>query len=228
MTPVLLFDFDSTLIRDEGLDTLYLRSLEGAPDRDERTRAFQELTDRGMAGELPFEDALARRLELLVADRSLVEAVGAELASRLSPSVLRHRSFFQERGGGTGAGGIHVLSGGFRELIEPAAAELGIVPSRVHAHRFRYGVGGQILGLDPETALARGGKPQAVRDLGLDPSRTWVVGDGATDLELRELGLVSSFIAFVENRSRAEVVARADRVVGSMEELLELLEKAAS
>lgn len=227
MPPVLLFDFDSTLIQDEGLDVLYLRTVEEAPDREERVRAFQALTDRGMAGELPFEDALGRRLELLEADRTMVEALGTELAGRLSPSVRRHRGFFQERAGASMPEGIHVLSGGFRELIEPAAAELGIPPPRIHAHRFRYGPGGRILGLDPATPLARGGKPQAVRELGLDPSRTWVIGDGATDLELRELGLACRFIAYVENRARAGVVAQADRVVASMDELLELLQEAA-
>lgn len=218
MIPVLLFDFDSTLIQDEGLDVLFQRSLLGAPDRDERVRAFQKLTDQGMAGELGFEDSLARRLALLVANRALVEEVGAKLATRLTPSVRRHRSFFRKR---AESEGIHVLSGGFRELIEPAAAALGIPPSRIHAHRFRYAADGAVLGMDPETPLARGGKPLAVRELGLDPAGTWIVGDGATDLEVRELGLASGFVAFVENRSRPSVTARADRVVHSMDELLE-------
>jgi D-3-phosphoglycerate dehydrogenase / 2-oxoglutarate reductase len=220
MVPVLLFDFDSTLIQDEGLDILFQRSLKDAPDREERVRAFQELTDRGMAGDLGFEDSLARRLELLAAHRSLVEEVGAELAFRLTPSVERHRGFFRER---AESQGIHVLSGGFRELIEPAATALGIPLSRIHAHRFRYAADGAVLGLDPETPLARGGKPLAVREMGLDPAGTWMVGDGATDLEVRELGLVSTFVAFAENRARSSVTSRADQVVHSMEELLEFI-----
>jgi D-3-phosphoglycerate dehydrogenase / 2-oxoglutarate reductase len=142
------------------------------------------------------------------------------LAFRLTPSVERHRGFFRER---AESQGIHVLSGGFRELIEPAATALGIPSSRIHAHRFRYTAEGAVVGLDPETPLARGGKPFALREMGLDPAETWMVGDGATDLEVRELGLVSTFVAFTENRARPSVTSRADQVVHSMEELLAFL-----
>jgi hypothetical protein len=51
-----------------------------------------------------------------------------------------------------------------------------------------------------------------------------MVGDGATDLELRTLGLVDRFIAFTENRHREPVVAKADAVARSMDELLDLLD----
>jgi hypothetical protein len=51
-----------------------------------------------------------------------------------------------------------------------------------------------------------------------------MIGDGATDLEVRTLGLVDRFVAFTENRYRDPVVSRADAVVGSMDELFELLE----
>jgi D-3-phosphoglycerate dehydrogenase / 2-oxoglutarate reductase len=220
MAPILLFDFDSTLIQDEGLDALFERSLSEAPDRDDRVRAFQEITDLGMSGELGFAESLERRLALLRTHRNVVLEVARELVERLTPSVERHRSFFQNWRDGEG---VHVLSGGFRELIEPTAERLGIPAHRIHAHRFRYGTEGEVLGADPETALARGGKLEAVRELGLDPSDVWMVGDGATDLEVRLAGLASTFVAFVENRARPSVVSQADRVVHSMEELLELL-----
>jgi len=220
MTPILLFDFDSTLIQDEGLDALFERTLSAAPDREARVRAFQEITDLGMSGELGFSESLERRLELLRAHRDLVLEVGRGLVDRLTPSVLRQRDFFRRWGGGEG---VHVLSGGFHELIEPTADLLGIPPYRIHAHRFRYGPQGEVLGADPETVLARGGKLQAVRELGLDPEDVWMIGDGATDLEVRMAGLASTFVAFVENRTRPSVVSQADRVVHSMEELLDLL-----
>jgi hypothetical protein len=53
-----------------------------------------------------------------------------------------------------------------------------------------------------------------------------VIGDGATDLELRTLGLVDRFVAFTENRSREPVVTQADAEARSMEDLLTLLERA--
>jgi D-3-phosphoglycerate dehydrogenase / 2-oxoglutarate reductase len=223
MLPVLLFDFDSTLVLDEGLDALHRRSVAGAPGGGERRRRFEALTDRGMAGELPFHEALAARMELLEADRAMVEEVARALSDRVTPSVARNRDFFRRY-----AGGIHVLSGGFLELILPTARFLGLSGNRVHAHRFRYDEEGRVIGVDPETPLARGGKPEALRRLGLAPEAIWMIGDGATDLELRELGLVSTFVAFVENRHRPTVASRADRVVASMEELLSLLPSTAA
>jgi D-3-phosphoglycerate dehydrogenase / 2-oxoglutarate reductase len=217
--PTLIFDFDSTLIRSEGLDRLFDRSLEGVPDRERRLREFEAITDLGMVGELPFHLSLERRLGLLRAERQLVLEVAEELARDLSPSVIRNAPFFQ---GGTHP--IFIISGGFVELIEPAARILGIPEDRIGANRFRFDAMGRLVGMDPDTLLARGGKAAALAGWGLTTREVWVVGDGATDLELRDLGLAHRFVAFTENRRREPVVSRADHVVGNMEELLELLE----
>lgn len=217
--PTLIFDFDSTLVRSEGLDKLFDRSLEGVPDRARRLREFETITDLGMAGELPFQLSLERRLALLEADRALIMAVAEELARDLSPSVGRNAPFFR-----CGNRPIFIVSGGFHELIEPAARILGIPPQRIGANRFRFDEAGRMTGMDPDTPLARGGKAAALAGWDLKPEEVWVVGDGATDLELRDLGLASRFVAFTENRRREPVVSRSDHVVANMEELLDLLE----
>ena len=216
--PVLIFDFDSTLVRDEGLDELFRHSLEGVPDGEARMEEFRAITDQGMEGGLGYGESLRRRMGLLRAHRSQVEATAGALAERLSPSVLRNVDFFRE-----GAGGIHVVSGGFSELIFPAAERLGISPMQVHAQHFRFNPEGWVVGIDPTTPLARGGKAAAVAALELDPLDTWIVGDGATDLEIRELGLAGTFVVYTENRTRKVVVEAADHVASSMEELLVLL-----
>lgn len=216
--PILVFDFDSTLIREEGLDELFGRSIRDAADREARLAEFRAVTDRGMAGELPFQESLGQRMALLEADRAMVESVAEALADDLTPSIRRHASFFRrhrER--------IYVVSGGFVELIEPSARRLGIGPDRIGANRFLFDASGRIRGVDPDTPLARGGKAEALGAWGLDPDRVWVVGDGATDLELRDAGLAGRFVAFVENRRREPVVRRADHVAASMDELLTLL-----
>lgn len=218
---VLIFDFDSTLVQDEGLDELFLHSLDGRADRDERMEAFREITDRGMDGALAYGESLRLRMEVLEANRTHVAVTGERLASRLSPSVERHRSFFSSSGHE-----VHIVSGGFEELIEPAARRLGIPVDRIHAQRFLFDAKGEIRGIDPSTPLARGGKVGAVQALGLDPVRVWIVGDGATDMELRDRGVAGTFVAFTENRTREPVVRGADRVVTSMDELLQLLDGA--
>lgn len=215
--PVLVFDFDSTLVQDEGLDELFLRSLEGAVDADGRAAAFRAVTDRGMDGGLPYAESLRLRMEVLRAGAEQVEETARHLASRITPSVERNRAFFQDPGQR-----IHVVSGGFEELILPTAAWLGIPPHRVHAQRFRL-EDGTIVGIDPDTAMARGGKLEAVRLLQVPPEDLWIVGDGATDLEIRDQGYAGTFVAFTENRHREPVVSAADHEASSMDDLLHLL-----
>lgn len=215
----LVFDFDSTLVSVEGLDELFARTLDGAPDREERIAAFREVTDRGMAGEIAADESLRRRIAILNADRSLVDDVGREISGKLTPSVERNLPFFRDN-----ADRILVLSGGFEELILPTMGRMGLPPSQLQAHRFRFSPEGKVEGIDPETALATGGKPEALRRLGRQVDPIWAIGDGATDLELKLVGLADRFVAFTENRHRDPVVARADSVARSMDELIELLE----
>jgi D-3-phosphoglycerate dehydrogenase len=219
--PVLVFDFDSTLVSVEGLDELFARTLTGAAGHGERLAAFREITDLGMAGLLTAEESLARRLAVLDADRGQVESVGEAIRSFVTPSVARHRSFFKRN-----RDRIYVLSGGFEELIRPTLEDLEIPTERLLAHRFLYDEQSRVVGLDPDTAVARGGKPEAVRTVPRTGGPIWAIGDGATDLELRTLGLVDRFVAFTENRSREPVVAKADAEARSMDDLLTLLESA--
>ncbi len=211
--PSLVFDFDSTLVTVEGADELFARTVQDAPDHEARVARFRRITDRGMAGEISYRESLEARVALLEATREQVEAVAREMPRWISPSVLRLRDRLAAN-----AHRIWIVSGGFEELIHPVARELGLEMSRIRAHRFRWTPEGRLAGLDPETAMARGGKPEALRELS-PPDPIWVVGDGATDLELRELGLAERFYAFVENRTRAPVVRRADGTLPSLEGL---------
>ncbi|MEX1257696.1 MAG: HAD-IB family phosphatase [Gemmatimonadota bacterium] len=216
----LVFDFDSTLVSVEGLDELFARSLDGAPDREARVAAFREITDLGMAGAISAEESLERRLGVLAADRGLVRTVGEEIREHISPSVARNLAFFREN-----LSRVGVVSGGFEELILPTLERMGLSPSGLHAHRFRYDESGRVLGLDPDTVIAKGGKPAAVERFREKERSVWMIGDGATDLEVRERGLADGFIAYTENRHRDPVVAKADFVAKSMDELIALLEK---
>jgi D-3-phosphoglycerate dehydrogenase / 2-oxoglutarate reductase len=211
--PSLLFDFDSTLVQVEGADELFAETLANAPDRDGRLARFREITDQGMAGEIPYEQSLRLRVGLLRASRADVARVGEALVDELTPSVHRNRDWIVRN-----RSRIWIVSGGFHELIAPVATELGIAPARILAHRFRWSAEGFTVGVDPGTALARGGKPAAVREAGI-PAPIWVIGDGATDLELREVGLATHFFAFVENRRRSAVVEAADGVLERLEDL---------
>ncbi len=217
--PSLVFDFDSTLVTVEGADELFRHSLESSPnvkaahDSDARLARFRELTDLGMAGTISYEESFAARMALLDLSFREVEQVAESLLEHLTPSVRRCREHFR-----THADRSWIVSGGFEELIRPVADWLGIDRSRIRAHRLRFDAEDRLAGVDPTTPIARGGKPEAMRELDL-PRPVWVIGDGATDLELRELGLAERFFAFTENRARPSVTARADHTLHSIEDL---------
>ena len=215
--PNLVFDFDSTLVTVEGADELFRHSLEHSQEapaeQRQRMSRFQELTDRGMAGEISYEESFAARMALLDLSIEEVRQVAESLVGHLTPSVRRCRAEFRAH-----ADRIWIVSGGFEELIVPVADWLGIERARIRAHRLRFDPAGRLEGVDPGTAMARGGKPRALRELDLS-GPVWVIGDGATDLELREEGLAHRFFAFVENRSRPAVVAGADHALQTIEDI---------
>jgi D-3-phosphoglycerate dehydrogenase len=213
--PYLVFDFDSTFTQVEGLDELAAIALQGQPDQAERVAAIKALTDRGMAGEIGFQESLAQRLALLGAHQRHLAPLVAHLQTKVSESIRRNGDFFRQH-----AARIYVVSSGFREFIEPVVAEFGIGASHVLANTFTFDAEGNITGCDPDNVLSRdGGKIQQLRDLQLD-GPVYVLGDGYTDYQIREAGLAKRFYAYTENVSRPSVVAHADEVLPTFDEFL--------
>jgi D-3-phosphoglycerate dehydrogenase len=210
-----VFDFDSTLVRIETLEALADIALAGAPDAAAIRAEVAALTDQAMTGDLPFGEALRRRLALLPLTRAHV----AELADRIldegTPSVRRNLRFFREN-----AGRIVILSGGFREIIAPLAAHLRIPPERVLCNDLVYDADDRVAGVDAVNPLSQaGGKPVVIRALGL-PGPVVMVGDGWTDAEVKLAGAADRFHAFTEIVRRETVVAAADVEAPSMDEFL--------
>jgi D-3-phosphoglycerate dehydrogenase len=215
LLPYLVFDFDSTFTQVEGLDELADIALAGQPDRAERVAQIKALTDRGMAGEIGFQESLSQRLALLGANRRHLAPLVAHLQTKVSESIRRNGDFFRQH-----AERIYVVSSGFREFIEPVVAEFGIPASHVLANTFTFDPEGNITGCDPANVLSRdGGKIRQLVLLDLD-GPVYVLGDGYTDYQIREAGLAHRFYAYTENVSRPSVVAHADEVLPTFDEFL--------
>ncbi|HET7674450.1 MAG TPA: phosphoglycerate dehydrogenase, partial [Gammaproteobacteria bacterium] len=115
---------------------------------------------------------------------------------------------------------IYVLSSGFREVIDPVIAELGLSPERLRANTFTFDGDGNITGFDGTNVLANeNGKELAVRELNLE-GRVIMIGDGWTDYRVCTAGLAERFYAFTETVSRTRVVEAADRVAPNLDEIL--------
>ncbi len=210
-----VFDFDSTLVRIESLEALAGLALDGVEDAGAIREEVSRLTDAAMAGEIGFGEALRRRLALLPLHRRHVEALADRVADELAPSVQRNLAFFRER-----ADRIVIVSGGFREIVAPVAALIGVAGDRVLANDLLYDAAGRVTGVDSANPLAEAdGKARAIEALSLPRPRI-MVGDGWTDAEVRQAGAADRFYAFTEVVRRGPVVEAADAEVASIDELL--------
>ena len=213
--PTFVFDFDSTLVRIETLEALADLALAGVAGAVATRAEIGRLTDQAMAGEIGFGDALRRRLALLPLTRDHVEALADRILDEGTPSVRRNLRFFQDN-----ADRIVILSGGFREIIAPVAARLGVPAERVLCNDLTYDGGGRVTGVDDANPLAHAdGKSKALASLNLTRPIV-MVGDGWTDAEVRLAGAADRFYAFTEIVRREPVVTAADAEVRSMDELL--------
>ena len=210
-----VIDFDSTFTQVEALDVLGEISLENHVDKKERLEELQELTDRGMGGDLAFRDSLKLRLDLLNANKSHLAPLIDVLKGKISTSFVRNEAFFEEN-----SDDIYIISNGFKEFIVPIVQELGIKEEHVFANTFKFDEDGKITGFDTDNVLSsNNGKVEQLKSLDLKGD-VYVIGDGYTDYEIKAAGLANKFYAFTENVERDKVTEKADHITPSLDEFL--------
>ncbi|CAM6084635.1 unnamed protein product [Calypogeia fissa] len=205
------FDVDSTVCEDEGIDEL--AAFCGAGE------AVAAWTARAMGGAVPFEVALASRLDLFKPSKSTLASFLANRPPRLSPGIVDLVSKLQNRGTV-----VYLVSGGFRQMIEPAAALLQIPKERIYANNLLFKEDGEFAGFDPNEPTSRsGGKAKVIEKVKQECGyKTLVmIGDGATDLEAKRPGGADAFVCYGGVVARPQVVAGADWFVTSFADLID-------
>ncbi|AYG95310.1 phosphoglycerate dehydrogenase [Brevundimonas naejangsanensis] len=219
ISPIFIFDFDSTLVRIETLEALADLALRDAPDAAERKARIAALTDDAMNGRIDFGSALKQRLDLLALRREHVEALADRILDEATVSVRRNVDFFQRD-----AERIYIMSGGFREVIAPLAERLGVAADHVLANDLIYDDEGRVTGVDEANPLSRdNGKPEVIKALNLAETLggpVVMVGDGWTDAEVKLKGAADRFYAFTEIERRPKVMEVADAIAASLDEVL--------
>lgn len=215
MKPTLILDFDSTIVSVESLDLLAEISLNKHPEKRERQAKIEELTKLGMEGKLDFRESLTQRLQLLDANRDHLNLLIKKLLKSISPSFQSHKKQIQKS-----ADRLYVITGGFREFVEPVLEYLKIPSDHLFANTFRFDAEGKIIGFDESNPLSvGGGKVEIARQLShLKP--LIVVGDGYTDYQIKEAGAADKFYYFAEIVDRPSVSTKASRVVYGIDEVL--------
>lgn len=168
---LIVFDVDSTLIQGEVIEML--------ADRAGALAAVAEVTEAAMRGELDFAESLHRRVATLAGlPAEVLDEVSEQL--ELTPGARTTIRTLRRLGYHCG-----VVSGGFRQVIEPLAHELML--DYVAANELEI-VDGKLTGRVVGQVVDRPGKARALRDFaqqaGVPMEQTVAVGDGANDIDM--------------------------------------------
>ena len=191
---LVVLDADSTLIRNEVIELI--------ADEAGRGRDVAEATEAAMRGEVDFATSLRSRVEALAGVP--VSSFGRVLARiEPTPGVRELVAAVHDRGGAVG-----VVSGGFHEILDTVAPDLGVDIWR--ANRLAT-ADGALSGVVEGAIVDAEGKAETLGEWaalhGVPLHRTIAIGDGANDLlMMAAAGLGIGFNAKPAVRARADIV----------------------
>ena len=196
---LVVFDADSTLIRNEVIELI--------ADEAGRGPEVAAATEAAMRGEVDFATSLRSRVEAL---RGVPVTAFERVLTRIEPTpgVRELIAAIHDRGGRAA-----VVSGGFHEILDTIAPELGVDVWRANRLAVQDGI---LSGVVDGEIVDAAGKAAALTEwadgFGVPLSRTIAIGDGANDLKMMDAaGLGLAFNA------KPAVRAQADLVVGPVD-----------
>ena len=212
MKPLIIIDFDSTFIVDETLDFM-AKNLHRNVQIE-----IKKITDRAMNGELDFNSALIERTRKLKIHKSELFNIIESLKKRVSPSFISNKKYISSI-----SENIFIISGGFKEIIIPIVRDYGIKQSHVYANEFIFDDDEMISGINEKLEMSQSdGKNRILETIDLSKG-AYVVGDGITDLKMKKVSGIKSFICYVENINRPEISKKADFIASNFNEVIKII-----
>ena len=129
-TQIFIIDFDSTFVQVEALVELATISLKNKPHKREILDEIESITSQGIEEKISFSESLKKRIELLNANKMHLEQLVRRLKRKISVSIMRNKEFIKKY-----AEHIYIISGGFREFIEPIVEQFDIPAKNIFGTR---------------------------------------------------------------------------------------------
>ena len=193
---LVVLDADSTLIRNEVIELL--------ADEAGRGEEVTAATEAAMRGDVDFAASLRSRVTALA---GVPTTAFAHVLARIEPTPGAREliAAAHDRGGRVG-----VVSGGFHEILDTIAPDLGVDVWRANRLAVRDGM---LAGAVDGAIVDAEGKAAALRewaaDAGVPLSRTIAIGDGANDLRMMATaGLGLAFNAKPTVRTHADLIVQ--------------------
>ncbi len=200
-------DVDSTLIQQEVIDLM--------ADYAGVMPEVKEITEQAMSGKLDFKQSIAKRVGLL---EGLSEEIFQWLKPQiqLTPGVQELILAVHELGGKIGA-----VSGGFSQVLEPLAKEIGLDYWMANSLEVR---GGKLTGNLVGPVIDAEAKATALKswasDSGIALEQTIAIGDGANDIQMLECaGYAVAFRPKPVLKQYADLVIEENSLISLIEKL---------
>lgn len=210
-----IFDFDSTLVSIETLDFLIEKSGVDA-------NRIKTITDTAMGGKMSFSDSLTKRFESVNLTKSDIAALQDQISDFITDGIP---NFLQDL---ESTHDFYIISGGFLDVIYPAAEKLGITKENCFANDFLY-ENDKVIGFNDQNLLSQdGGKVKIAEKNIIKPNNyqnIFMIGDGYTDFEVSKSNSDITFCGFGGHVIREKVKQEAEHFFNSFSQMLTFIKE---
>ena len=210
----IVIDFDSTIVKVETLDVIAKLS-----SNKNIIQQIEDITNNAMDGTIGFQEALSKRIELLKISKNDINSTTTLINKSITNSFLKNKKIFKEN-----SNNCYVVSGGFKEIIEPIASNLGFKKENIFANTFNFKKN-IVNGIDKKNLLSNDkGKVEILKNyININGKNTIIIGDGFTDYEIKKYNEAKYFIQFIENINRKSLNSKADLIASNFDQIIEFI-----
>ena len=215
----LILDFDSTIINTESLDCLSKIVLNKTDIDTKIQKKINEITNKGMNGEITFENSLNQRLSLLKINKNHIKALSLEVSKNFDDTFINNLVFFESI-----IDNVYIVSSGFKEVIEFAFKSISNKRWNIFANDLDYR-NNHLVTINKSNPLSKNlGKVKLIKSMNLS-GNVIVVGDGYTDYEIRKHNQANIFLCYIRNINRKKVSKYADILCYDFNQVKEFINK---